>query len=185
MGVLGFLAVRGFRARTRKSPTPSHPVAGGPALDNLSADPEQEFFADGMTDALITELAKLGALRVISRTSTMSYKKAPKPLPQVAQELGVDAIVEGSVLRSGERVRITAQLVRGPTDEHVWAEEYERDIRDVLSLQREVARAIARAIRVKLTPDEQARLAEAAPVDLEANELYLKGPTTTTRPRER
>ncbi len=168
LGVLGFLAVRG------SPPPPIRSLAVLP-LDNLSADPEQEFFADGMTDALITELAKLGALRVISRTSTMSYKKAPKPLQQVAQELGVDAIVEGSVLRSGERVRITAQLVRGATDEHVWAEEYERDIRDVLTLQREVARAIARQIQVKLTPDEQARLAEAAPVDLEANELYLKG----------
>ena len=144
-------------------------------LDNLSADPEQEFFADGMTDVLITELSKLGALRVISRTSTIAYKKGDKPLRQIAQELGVDAIVEGSVLRSGERVRITAQLVRGPTDEHVWAEAYERDIRDVLNLQREVARTIAREIRVKVTPDEQARLAEAVRVDPEANELYLKG----------
>jgi serine/threonine-protein kinase len=176
LGVLGFLAVRGSRARIQEVPdaSPIRSLAVLP-LDNLSADPEQEFFADGMTDALITELSKLGALRVISRTSTISYKKGDKPLPQVAQELGVDAIVEGSVLRSGERVRITAQLVRGATDEHVWAEEYERDIRDVLSLQREVARAIARQIQVKLTPDEQARLAEAAPVDLEANELYLKG----------
>ena len=176
LGVLGFLAVRGYRASSKegRNPPPIRSLAVLP-LDNLSADPEQEFFADGMTDALITELAKLGALRVISRTSTMSYKKAPKSLQQVALELGVDAIVEGSVLRSGERVRITAQLVRGPTDEHVWAEEYERDIRDVLSLQREVARAIARQIQVKLTPDEQARLAEAAPVDPEANELYLKG----------
>jgi serine/threonine-protein kinase len=144
-------------------------------LDNLSGDPGQEFFADGMTDVLITELSKLGALRVISRTSTIAYKKGDKPLRQIAQELGVDAIVEGSVLRSGERVRITAQLVRGQTDEHVWAEAYERDIRDVLSLQREVARTIAREIRVKVTPDEQARLAVAVRVDPEANELYLKG----------
>ena len=176
LGALGLLAVLGHRESSKqgRNPPPIRSLAVLP-LDNLSADSEQEFFADGMTDALITELAKLGALRVISRTSTMSYKKAPKSLPQVALELGVDAVVEGSVLRSGERVRITAQLVRGPTEEHVWAEAYERDIRDVLVLQREVARAIARAIQLKLTPDEQARLAEAAPVDPGANELYLKG----------
>jgi eukaryotic-like serine/threonine-protein kinase len=171
---IGFIWLRGAPAWLSLGGPPIRSLAVLP-LENLSADSEQEFFADGMTDALITELAKLGGLRVISRTSTMSYKKAHKPLPQVAQELGVDAVVEGSVLRSGERVRITAQLVRGATDEHVWAEEYERDIRDVLTLQREVARAIARQIQVKLTPQEQAHLAEAPRVDPEANELYLKG----------
>ncbi|MBZ5514763.1 MAG: protein kinase [Acidobacteriia bacterium] len=144
-------------------------------LANLSGDPQQEYFADGMTDELITNLSKLSALRVISRTSVMQYKGVKKPLPQIARELNVDAVVEGSVLRSGDRVRITAQLLHAPTDRHLWAESYERNLRDVLALQSEVAQAIVREIRIKLTPQEQARLARARPVNPEAYRLYLIG----------
>jgi tetratricopeptide (TPR) repeat protein len=128
-----------------------------------------------MTEALTTELAKIGALRVISRTSSMQYKGANKPVAEIARELGVDAVVEGSVSRAGDRVRITAQLIRAATDEHLWAEGYERDVRDVLALQDEVARAIAGQIKVKLTPSEQAQLAAARPVNAAAHDLYLKG----------
>jgi TolB-like protein/Tfp pilus assembly protein PilF len=144
-------------------------------LENLSGDPEQEFFAEGMTEALITSLAKIGALRVTSRTSAMRYRKTDKSLPQIARELNVDAVVEGTVQRFGERLRISAQLVYAPEDKHLWAESYERDLRDVLALQSEVAQAIAREIRIKLTPVDQARFAEARPVDPEAYEAYLKG----------
>jgi TolB-like protein/Tfp pilus assembly protein PilF len=144
-------------------------------LENLSGDLEQEYFADGMTEALITALAKIGALRVASRTSAMQYKGIRKPLREIARELGVDAIVEGTVQRSGERLRISAQLLHAPTDTHLWAESYDRDLRDVLALQSEVAQAIAREIRIKLTPVDQARLAEAPPVVPEAYEGYLKG----------
>lgn len=121
-------------------------------LQNLSGDPGQEYFADGMTEALITQLAQLGVVRVISRTSAMRYKSTREPLPQIARELGVDAVLEGSVLRSGNRVRVTAQLVDAATDEHLWAETYERDLGDVLILQGEMSRAIVGEIRLKLTP---------------------------------
>src|SRR5262249_42299183 len=134
-------------------------------LENLSKDPEQEYFADGITDALITDLAKIHALRVISRTSVMQYKSKRKPAPQIAQELNVDAIVEGTVMRSGDRVRITAQLIEAPRDRHLWAETYERDLRDILALQDDVARAIAREVKITLTPPEQTRLSSARPVD--------------------
>ncbi|MCI0404002.1 MAG: protein kinase [Acidobacteria bacterium] len=144
-------------------------------LANLSRDPEQEYFSDGMTEALITDLCKIGALKVISRTSAMRYKGTDKPLPEIARELGVDAVVEGSVLRAGERVRITAQLIHAETDEHLWAESYERDVRDVLSLQSEVARSIAQEIRGKLTPQEQARLGRSHRVRPEAHDAYLRG----------
>ena len=144
-------------------------------LENLSRNPDEDYFADGMTDELITSLGKISALRVISRTSVMQYKGTTKPLPEIARELNVDAVVEGTVQRSGDRVRITANLLHAPTDRHLWAESYERDLRDVLSLQGEVARAIADEVRVKLTPDVQARLARAHPVDPEAYEAYLRG----------
>jgi TolB-like protein/Tfp pilus assembly protein PilF len=144
-------------------------------LENLSGDPEQEYFADGLTEALITSLAKIGALRVLSRTTAMHYKSVRRPLPEIARELGVDAVAEGTVLRAGERVRISVQLVHAPTDTHLWAESYDRDLRDVLALQSEVAQAVARQIQVKLTPLEQARFAQVHPVDLEAYEAYLKG----------
>jgi serine/threonine-protein kinase len=144
-------------------------------LANMSGDPEQEYFAEGMTEELITDLAKIGALRVISRTSVIHFKGTDKPVPEIARQLGVDAIVEGSVMKSGGRVRITAQLIDGASDRHLWAQSYERDLMDVLSLQGEVARAIAREIEVKLTPQEQARLASARPVNVEAHEAYMKG----------
>jgi len=144
-------------------------------LENLSGDKDQEYFADGMTDALITDLGNISALRVISRQSVMVYKGSKKPLPEIARELNVDAVVEGTVQRSGNRVRITAQLLDARADRHLWAEAYERDLRDVLTLQGEVAQAIGREVQVKLTPEEQARLAAVRPVNPEAHDLYLKG----------
>jgi TolB-like protein len=121
-------------------------------LENLSGDAAQDYFADAMTDELITELAKLSRLRVISRTSVMQYKGVRKPLPEIARELNVEAIIEGSAWRAGRRVRITAQLIHAASDSHLWAESYERDLRDVIALQREVARAIAQEVDVTLTP---------------------------------
>ena len=144
-------------------------------LKNLSGDSGDDYFADGMTDELITNLAKISALRVTSYTSVSKYKTTSKPLPQIARELQVDGIVEGSVLRSGDQVRITAQLIYAPRDQHLWAEEYERYVRDVLYLQREVARDIAQQIRVTLTPNERNRLASAGVVDPAAYESYLRG----------
>ena len=145
-------------------------------LDNHSNDPAQEYFADGMTEELINSLAKIEALRVISRTSAMTYKAVKnKPLPRIARELNVDAIVEGSVVQSGNRVRITVQLFEGKTERQLWAQSYEQDLRDVLALQGEVASAIAREIRVKLTPQEKQRLAQSRQVDPEAYLAYSYG----------
>src|SRR5437667_2446111 len=117
-------------------------------LENLSGDPEQEYFADGLTDSLITQLARVSALRVISRTTAMHYKRIHRPLPEIAGELGVSKIVEGTVQRSGGRVRVCAQLVEASTDTHLWADSFERDLRDVLSLQSELARAIVKEVQV-------------------------------------
>lgn len=144
-------------------------------LTNLSGDPEQEYFADGMTDELITDLAHISALRVISRTSVMHYKGTAKTLPQIARELNADAVLEGSVQRSGDQVRIRAQLIYAPADRHLWAESYEGSSRDVLDLQNKVATEIARQIKIQVTPEEKTRLASARPVNLEAHEAYLKG----------
>src|SRR5260221_7288794 len=144
-------------------------------LENLSNDPEQEYFADGMTDQLITNLAQISALKVISRTSAIRYKGTKKSLPEIARELHVDAVVEGALMWVGGRVRISAQLIEAPTDYHLWAASYERDLRDVLSMQEEVTRAIASEIRVKLTAQEQARLARTHSINPEAYRLYLKG----------
>ena len=144
-------------------------------LSNLTGDPQQDYFADGMTDALITDLAKMREVKVISRTSVMQFKNANKPLKAIADELGVEGIIEGSVQRSGGRVRITAQLIRAATDTHLWAESYEGDNRNVLALQGEVAQAVAREIKVALTPEESTRLARARPVNPQAYELYLQG----------
>ena len=144
-------------------------------LDNLSGDPSQDYFADAMTDELITELAKVGRLRVISRTSAMRYKGVRKSLPEIARELNVEAIIEGSALRAGRRVRSTAQLIHAATDSHLWAESYERDLRDVIALQREVARAIAREVKITLTPRERERLTVAEAVNADACEAYFKG----------
>jgi TolB-like protein len=144
-------------------------------LENLSRDPEQDYFAEGLTEALITTLAKIGKLRVASRTSIMQYKSVRRPLPEIARELGVDAIVEGTVLRAKDRVRITAQLIDAARESHLWAETYEQDLRDVLALQSELAKAIAREVQVQLTPEEKTLLAQARPVNPEAYEAYLKG----------
>ena len=144
-------------------------------LTNLSGDPAQEYFSDGMTDALITDLAQIGFAKVISRTSVMRYKRTDKLLPEIARELNVDGIVEGTVQRSGGRVRVTAQLIHGPSDRHLWASSYERELRDVLGLQDELARAIVYEIRVKLTPQEQTRLASHHAVNPKAYDLYLQG----------
>lgn len=144
-------------------------------LENLSGDPEQEFFADGMTEELIADLAQIQALRVISRTSAMRYKRTQKTIQEIGRELKVDAIVEGSVRRHGDRVRITAQLIEVSSDRHLWAKSYERDLRDVLALQGEVAHAIAQEIQVKLTPQEVAHFAKERKVDPRAYESYLKG----------
>jgi TolB-like protein len=144
-------------------------------LENLSGDKEQEYFADGMTEELITNLAKISALKVISRISTMQYKSTKKPVPQIAKELNVDALIEGSVLREGGQVRITAQLIQASTDQHLWAESYQRDLHGVLALQGEIASAIAQKVRAAVTPTERARLAGARPVNPEAYDAYLKG----------
>lgn len=144
-------------------------------LENLSGDASQEYFADGMTDELITNLAQISTLKVISRTSAMHYKATKKSLPEISSELHVDGVVEGSVVRVGDRVRITAQLIDAQTDHHLWAAKYERDLRDVLALQDEVARDIAGEIHAKLTARERERLINSRPIDPEAYQLYLKG----------
>ena len=144
-------------------------------LENLSRDAAEEYFADGMTEALITDLAKIRALRVISRSSAMRYKGAHKSLPEIGRELNVDGVIEGAVMRSGGRVRITAQLVHAATDTHLWAERYERQMSDVLDLQSELAQTIAAEVRVQLTPDERERFQRTQRVDPAALEDYLKG----------
>ncbi len=144
-------------------------------LESLSADPSQDYFADGMTDELITDLGQISALRVISRTSVMTYKHTRKPLPQIARELNVDAVVEGTVLRAGNQVRITAQLIDGVTDHHLWSDSYQGELGNTLTLQNTVARAIAEQVRVNVNPQEQAALRSATVVNPAAYESYLKG----------
>ena len=165
-----------WRSHRPADTLPSSPIRSLAVLplENLSSD-SQDYFADGMTDELITDLAQIGALRVISRTSVMPYKGARKALPQIARELNVDAVVEGTVLRSGKQVRITAQLIQAPADKHLWAQSYEGDVHDTLALQKKVARAIAEQIRIKLTPQEEAVLGSVKVVNPEAYENYLKG----------
>ena len=142
-------------------------------LKNLSGDPEQEYFADGMTDELITELSRIASLKVISRTSVMQYKGERKSLPQIGRELNVDAVMEGSVLRAGNQVRIAAHMVYAPADQNLMTETYERSLGDVLRLQREVAEAITQQVRAKLTPEQQARFQQAREVNPEAYQAYL------------
>ena len=144
-------------------------------LQNLSGDPKQDYFADGITEELIADLGQLGPLRVISRTSVMTYKNTGKKLPEIASELGVDAIVEGSVWREGNRVRIAVQLIDARTDRHMWAHNYDRDLTSVLALQGEVAQAIADQIEIEATPQADVHLARTRPTYGEAHELYLKG----------
>jgi TolB-like protein/DNA-binding winged helix-turn-helix (wHTH) protein len=144
-------------------------------LANLSGDPAQDYFSDGLTDELITETAKIGTLRVISRTSSMQYKGTHKSLPVIAKELGVDALVEGSVVRMGDQVRVTAQLIDARDDRHIWSESYQRNVVDVLTLQSEVAQTIANQVRVKLTSEQHASLARVHRVNAGSLEAYLKG----------
>jgi TolB-like protein len=144
-------------------------------FENLSTAPDQEYFSDGMTEALITELGKIGGPRVISRQSIMHFKRSKKPLQEIARELTVDVVLEGSVERSGDRVRINVHLVQANPERQLWAQEYERDIRDVLALQSEIGRSVANEIRIKLTPEEQRSLASRPPVNPEALSEYLQG----------
>ena len=173
--VLGLVAWTVSRSVHAKSAAAAiHSLAVLP-LTNLSGDPSEEFFSDGMTDQLITDLAKVGALRVISRTSVMQYKETRKSLPEIARELNVDAVVEGSVIRSGQRVRVTAQLLEARTDRHLWAETYDRDRGDVLKLQEEVAGAIAQQVRAKITPAQQEQMGRASAVNPAAYDAYIQG----------
>jgi eukaryotic-like serine/threonine-protein kinase len=180
--VLGSLAmnVGGWREHLLPSKSSSIRSIAVLPLENLSHNQEQQYFVDGMTDALTTNLSKIGALRVISRTSAMHYKGTNKTLPEIARELNVDGVVEGSVLRSGNRVRITAELLHGPSDRQIWAESYERDLGDVLRLQSEVAQAIAQQVRIQLTPQQQAGLGSTQGVNPQAYEAFLKGRSTNT-----
>jgi TolB-like protein/Flp pilus assembly protein TadD len=150
-------------------------------LQNLSADPAQEYFSDGMTDALITDLAQIGSVKVISRTSSMQYKQTKKSLPEIARELNVDGVIEGTVQRSGDRVRITAQLIYGPSDKHVWAHSYERDTGDTFALERDVTEEIAHQVRARLTTSSNAPLTQSLPVSSKALDAYLQGKYYLTR----
>jgi TolB-like protein/DNA-binding winged helix-turn-helix (wHTH) protein len=173
-----FLGANVGRQRARlagKSAAPQiHSLAVLP-LQNLSADPAQEYFSDGLTDALITDLAQISSLKVISRTSSMQYKQTKKSLPEIARELNVDGIVEGTVQRSGHRVRITAQLIQGSTDKHLWANSYETESRDVLALERDVTADVARQVQARLAPQNQIPSPQRRPVNLQALEAYLQG----------
>jgi TolB-like protein/DNA-binding winged helix-turn-helix (wHTH) protein/Flp pilus assembly protein TadD len=171
---LASVLVVGWLFQSRGQPPTIQSVAVLP-LENLSGDASQEYFADGMTDQLIASLGQISALRVISRTSVMVFKGARKPLPQIARELNVDAVIEGSIMRSGGRVRITAQLIEAAVDKHLWAQSYDGDVRDTLALQGRVARAIADEIRVSIQPKEQAALRNVKAVNPDAYESYLKG----------
>jgi TolB-like protein/DNA-binding winged helix-turn-helix (wHTH) protein len=171
--LLGIFAVWMLRPRNAASPV-IRSLAVLP-MENLSRDPSQDYFADGMTDELITELGQIGELRVISRTSVMTYKGARKSLPQIAHELNVDAVVEGTILRSGDQVRITAQLIQASADKHLWAQSYDGDVRQTLALQRQVARAIAEEIQIELTSHERDVLKSVKAVNPDAYEAYLKG----------
>jgi adenylate cyclase len=195
-GAVLLAALAAYIALIRRSPAKNFPASpAGSAqvirsiavlpLDNYSGDPKQEYFADGMTDELTTDLATISQLRVISRGSVMQFKGDRRPpTPQIARLLNVDAVVEGSVLREGDKVRITAQLIDARADKHLWARSYERDSRDVLALQDELASAIAKEINVQLTPTEQTRLTSAPTVNPEAHDAYLKGRYFINRPSD-
>ena len=173
-GGLVILAAWAFYLRNRPSSSLIRSLAVLP-LESLSGDASQDYFADGMTDELITDLGQISALRVISRTSVMSYKRVRKPLPEIARELNVDGVVEGTVLRSGNQVRITAQLIKAADDKHLWSQSYEGDFRDALALQNQVARSIAEQIRINVSPREQTELKSVKVVNPQAYESYLKG----------
>jgi TolB-like protein/DNA-binding winged helix-turn-helix (wHTH) protein/Tfp pilus assembly protein PilF len=172
---LGFVAWTTWRYTHAKAAVPPIRSIAVLPLKNFSGDPSSEFFVDGMTDQLITDLAKVGALRVISGTSVMQYKGAKKGLREIARELNVDAIVEGSLTRSGQRVRVTAQLIQARTDQHLWAETYDRDLGDILNLEADVANAIAQQVRAELTPTQQGQRRAAPVVNPAAYDDYLRG----------
>jgi TolB-like protein/DNA-binding winged helix-turn-helix (wHTH) protein/Flp pilus assembly protein TadD len=168
-------ALAAWRLHSWNRPSPVIRSLAVLPFESLSSDASQDYFADGMTDELISDLGQISALRVISRTSVMGYKRARKSLPQIARELNVDAVVEGTVLRSGDQVRITAQLIEASADKHIWSQSYEGELQDTLALQNKVARAIADQIRISLNPQEQAALKNAKVVNPEAYVSYLKG----------
>jgi TolB-like protein/DNA-binding winged helix-turn-helix (wHTH) protein len=174
--LLGAFDVGGMRTRlVGKSGAPQiHSLAVLP-LQSLSSDPTQEYFSDGMTDALITDLAQIGSVKVISRTSSMQYKQTKKSLPEIARELNVDGIVEGTIQRSGDRVRITAQLIRASTDKHLWAKSYERDTRDIFALERDLTEEIAHQVQARLTTPNQTPLPQPRSVDPKVLEAYIQG----------
>ena len=171
----GAVALLAYLGASRRGAVPRIRSLAVLPLENLTGRADQEYFVDGMTDELITSLAKIGSLRVISRTSVMPYKKAGKPLAQIARELNVDAVVAGTVSRSGSHVRITAQLIDAASDRHLWAESYDRELGDAVTLQNQIAKAVADEIPARLTPVERVQLAAARSVNPEAYELYLKG----------
>jgi TolB-like protein/DNA-binding winged helix-turn-helix (wHTH) protein/Tfp pilus assembly protein PilF len=171
--ILGFVNIR--RLLLRESPSPSIRSIAVLPLENLSGDPTQEYFSDGMTDALITDLAQIGSLKVISRTSSMQYKQTKKSLPEIARELGVDGIVEGTVQRYGDRVRITAQLIHGSSDKHVWANSYERELRDVFVLERDVTDDIAQQVQARLKTRSESGPTRPRPVDPKVLDAYVRG----------
>src|SRR5882724_2218424 len=175
LAILFSLNVGGVRSKLFEKPALHIDSIAVLPLKNLSNDAEQDYFADGMTEAVITDLGKVSALRVISRTSVARYKDTKRSLPEIARDLQVDALVEGTVARSGDRVRITANLIQAAPERHLWSESYERDLRDVIALQNDVARNIVQQIQVKLTPEEHARLSTAHTVDPESYKLYIKG----------
>jgi TolB-like protein/DNA-binding winged helix-turn-helix (wHTH) protein len=176
IALLGALSLSSVRERLLGRPRPPRiqSLAVLP-LVTLSGDPDQDYFADGMTEALITDLAKINALRVISRTSIMQYKGTKKALPEIATELNVDALIEGTVARSGSRVRITANLVQASPEKHLWSESYENEVGDALAVQGEIAQAVAREIKVRLTQKEQELLSATPAINPEAQDLYLRG----------
>jgi serine/threonine protein kinase/cytochrome c-type biogenesis protein CcmH/NrfG len=172
--IIGFLSFLLWRRTPAVEPNRIKSLAVLP-LKNLSADPSQDYLADGLTETLIAGLAKVGALRVSSRTSVMQYQGTRKPLTEIARELNVDAVIEGSVQRAGEQVKITARLIHASTERSLWADAYERDLRDALALQNEIAQAVIQQIQIQLTPQEQIRLASAHPVNPVAYDDYLRG----------
>jgi TolB-like protein len=172
-----------FRHRTPATAAPKIGSLAVLPLKNLSGDPAQEYFADGMTEELIGRLSMIRGLRVISRTSVMQFKDTKLLAPEIAKTLGADALVEGSVIREGNRIRVHAQLIRASTDEHFWSETYDRELGDALTLESEVAQAIAKKVEVTVSGEEHARLAAARPVSPEVYEVYLKGLSTTSNTR--
>jgi serine/threonine-protein kinase len=174
IGLLSF----NWLTRNSRTATPSRSGIQSLAvlpISNLSGDPSQDYFADGMTETLIAGLSKVAALRVTSRTSVMQFKGSSKPLPQIASELGVEAVVEGSVQRFGDKMQVNVRLIDAPTEQQLWTGEYSRDLRDVLTVQNEIARAVTQAIQIKLTPQEQSRLTKARPINPQAYDDFLRG----------